>query len=156
MTERLDESYRLARLILRDDQEAQDATHDAFVAAWRKRSTLRDPQRVDAWFGRIVVNACRQRLRARVRRPTSALRDEPNVRTADPYRRSDDRDEMERAFRTLNPDQRVAVVLRFYQDLPVDEIARLVGSPSGTVKSRLHHAMRQLRHAIQRDGEEPR
>ncbi|HUH17213.1 MAG TPA: RNA polymerase sigma factor [Methylomirabilota bacterium] len=152
--ERLDESYRLARLILRDGQEAQDATHDAFVAAWRKRTTLRDPHRVDAWFGRILVNACRQRLRAQARRPTSLLPDEPAVPTADPYRPSEDRDEIEGAFRTLNPDQRIAVVLRFYRDLPVDEVARLVGAPSGTVKSRLHHAMRQLRSALQTDGPE--
>lgn len=151
---RLDESYRLARLILRDDHDAQDATHDAFIAAWRNRRMLRDPARVDAWFGRILVNACRQCLRRGARRPTAVLPDEPQVPVADPYRHSDDRDAIARAFRTLNPDQRIVVVLRFYRDLPVDEIARLVRSPPGTVKSRLHHAMRQLRQALQTDGPE--
>jgi RNA polymerase sigma-70 factor (ECF subfamily) len=151
---RLDESYRLARLILRDDHEAQDATHDAFVAAWRNRQALRDPERVNAWFGRILVNACRQRLRMAGRRPTAVLPEEIPGPTGDPYRHSDDRDAIGRAFRTLNPDQRIAVVLRFYRDLSVAEIARLVRSPSGTVKSRLHHAMRQLREALQTDGPE--
>ncbi len=70
---RLDESYRLARRILGDDHEAQDATHDAFVAAWRNRRALRHPERVDAWFGRILVNACRERLRRGARRPTVVL-----------------------------------------------------------------------------------
>ena len=49
--ERLDATYRLARLILRDAQEAQDATHDAFVRAWREHHRLRDPEKFDAWFG---------------------------------------------------------------------------------------------------------
>ncbi len=85
---RLDESYRLARLILLDDHEAQDATHDAFAAAWQKWRTLRDPERVDAWFGRILVNACRERLRRHARRPTVPLPDEPQLHANDPYRQS--------------------------------------------------------------------
>ena len=60
----LDASYRLARAILRDPAEAQDATHDAFVQAWRKWSTLRDVDRFQQWFDRILVNTCRDRLRA--------------------------------------------------------------------------------------------
>ena len=62
--EHLDRAYRLARAILRDPAEAQDATHDAFVQAWRKWETLRDPERFEAWFDRILVNTCRNRLRS--------------------------------------------------------------------------------------------
>ena len=58
----LDTAYRLARHILRDPTEAQDATHDAFEQAWRKWSTLRDPARFEHWFDRILVNTCRDRL----------------------------------------------------------------------------------------------
>ncbi len=58
----LDAAYRLARAILRDTTDAQDATHDAFVQAWRKWSTLRDPARFDQWFDRILVNTCRNRM----------------------------------------------------------------------------------------------
>ena len=58
----LDPSYRLAALILRDPDEAEDATHDAFVQAFRNRRSLRDLNRFEAWFGRIVVNVCRDRL----------------------------------------------------------------------------------------------
>ena len=66
----LDQAYRLARAILRDAGEAQDATHDAFVQAWRKWETLRDPSRFEAWFDRILVNTCRNRLRAGRRQAT--------------------------------------------------------------------------------------
>jgi RNA polymerase sigma factor (sigma-70 family) len=58
----LDAAYRLARAILRDPGDARDATHDAFVQAWRKWSTLRDPARFEQWFNRILVNTCRNRL----------------------------------------------------------------------------------------------
>jgi len=74
------------------------------------------------------------------------------MHATDPYRHSDNRDALARVFPRLTADQRIAVVLRFYRDLSVDEIARLVGAPQGTVKSRLHHAMRQLREALQEDG----
>ena len=68
--EHLDKAYHLARAILDDDSEAQDAAHDAFVQAWRKWETLRDPARFEPWFDRILVNACRDRLRARGRQAT--------------------------------------------------------------------------------------
>ena len=61
----LDGAYRLAWAILRDSAEADDATQDAFAIAWRKRSSLREPDRFEAWFGRILVNVCRERLRSR-------------------------------------------------------------------------------------------
>src|SRR5689334_15086043 len=62
--EQLDRAYRLARAILHDAVDAQDATHDAFVQAWRKWDSLRDPARFDPWFDRILINTCRNRLRA--------------------------------------------------------------------------------------------
>src|SRR6476646_7316561 len=62
--EHLDRAYRLARAILHDPAEAQDATHDAFVQAWRKCETLRDQRRFEPWFDRILVNTCRTRLRS--------------------------------------------------------------------------------------------
>ena len=71
----LADSYRLASLILGDRDEAQDATHDAFVAAWKSWGSLRDPARFEAWFGRILVNVCRDRLRHRRRHGTTEVTD---------------------------------------------------------------------------------
>jgi len=147
--DRLDATYRLARLILRDVQEAEDATHDAFARAWRDHSRLRDPDRFDAWFNRIVVNTCRDRLRRQGHR-----RHDPLDRAADAPAPHDagstlsNRDALERAFAVLNADQRIAVVLRYYRDLPVDDVARAVGAPVGTVRSRLHYALGHLRMAL--------
>lgn len=150
---RLDDTYRLARLILRDAQEAEDATHDAFVRAWQEHGRLNDPDRFDAWFGRILVNACRDRLRRRkLRRHDDLDRAASISATPDPHLVVDDRDAIGRAFAALSPDHRIAVVLRYYRDLPVEEVARAVGAPVGTVRSRLHYALRHLRSVLGEEG----
>ncbi|MDQ6793555.1 MAG: sigma-70 family RNA polymerase sigma factor [Chloroflexota bacterium] len=154
----LEGSYRLAGLILRDETEAQDATHDAFVIAWRSWSTLRDPGRFEAWFGRILVNVCRDRIRRRQRRMvTDISRDLPSA-SGDFVTPIANRELLARAFVRLTPDHRIVVVLRFYLDLSIDQIADRVGVPSGTVKSRLHHAVRELGLALaaNEDGEPAR
>ena len=148
--DRLDATYRLARLILRDAQEAEDATHDAFVRAWREHGRLRDPDRFDAWFGRILVNACRDRLRRGSHRRHDDLdRAASAAAPHDANRQVDERDALERAFRTLNADQRIAVVLRYYRDLSVEQVARTVGAPIGTVRSRLNYGLKELRRALE-------
>ncbi|MFN8622791.1 MAG: sigma-70 family RNA polymerase sigma factor [Chloroflexota bacterium] len=146
----LAEQYRLATVILGDATEAQDATHDAFEQAWRHWPDLRDPTRLEAWFGRILVNTCRDHLRRRKRHPVTELTDATAAALpgADELRRPADRDEIGRAFAVLNPDQRLVVVLRFYADLTVDQIAERVDAPAGTVKSRLHHALAALNTAL--------
>ncbi|MFL5727355.1 MAG: RNA polymerase sigma factor [Chloroflexota bacterium] len=155
ITSELDGAYRLAGVILGDQWQAEDATHDAIVQAWLRFGSLRDPDRSRAWFGRILVNICRDRLRERGRRPIAvgAAVDRP---TDDRTAAVDDRLLLDRAFATLSPDHRVALVLRFYADLPVDAIADLTGVPAGTVKSRLHVALERMRSALGSDEEDPR
>ena len=141
-------AYRLAFAIPGDDMEAEDAAQDAFTSAWRQRASLRDPDRFDAWFGRILVNVCRDRLRrrARIRRlPTAREETSP----ADTAQATLDRDVLGRALAALQPDFRLVVVLRFWADLSVDGIAERLGIPAGTVKSRLNSSMRQLRAALE-------
>lgn len=147
-------AYRLAGVILGDAVEAQDATHDAIVAAWRRYGSLQDPARFEAWFQRILVNACRDRLRRRHRRPIVEI-DLTQVfaESSDGIASVDDRLALERAFAHLSPEQRVAVALRFYSDLTVDQIADRTRVPVGTVKSRLHAATRRLQVALGVDEE---
>ena len=118
-------------------------------------SQLRDEARFDAWFGRIVINQCRDRLRARRRRPTVAWRARPTSGSVpDPSGPLAFRDALERAFAVLEPDEQIVVALRFWRDLTVDQIAERVGIPSATVKSRLHHALGRLRTAIRVEEDE--
>ena len=143
----LDAAYRLARAILHDSADAQDATHDAFEQAWRKWATLRDPARFEWWFDRILVNTCRDRLRSGRRRPTD-ISVEIAMSTGDAFAEAHERDVLARAIATLPPEHRIVVALRYYRDLTVDDIARRLGIPSGTVQSRLHYALQHLHAAI--------
>ena len=148
----LDASYRLAAVILDDPVEAEDAVHDAAAAAWRSRSRLRDPGAFDAWFTRIVVNQCRDRLRARQRRRVLHLRSTPasppDRAAPDTSDLTADRAALAGALGVLEPDEQIVVVLRFWRDLTAEQIAERVGIPTGTVKSRLHRALGRMRTAL--------
>jgi RNA polymerase sigma-70 factor (ECF subfamily) len=144
----LDAAYRLARAILRDSGEAQDATHDAFLQAWRKWSSLRDRGRFEQWFDRILVNSCRNRLRRASRWQATDISTEVAVASGDPFGQAHDRDLIGAALATLSVDHRVVVALRYYRDLSIDEIAIRLDVPPGTVQSRLHYALERLHLAI--------
>ena len=150
----LERGYRLASVII-GESEAEDVTHDSLERAWRSRTSLRDPDRFDAWFSRILVNACRDRMRKRRSAPRPISIESAaahgshalEVQATDPFGGDARRDALRRALDHLVPDQRIVIALRFYLDLEIDEIARRVGIRPGTVKSRLHRGLRELRAA---------
>jgi RNA polymerase sigma-70 factor (ECF subfamily) len=148
-----DRLHAVAHRILRDIDLAEDATQQALLTVWRDLPQLRDPARFDAWSYRLLVRACYAEAR-RTRRWAPNLRvlsaDEPSG--ADDSGSVADRDQLERGFRRLSIDHRAVVVLHHYLDLPLDEVAETLGVPVGTVRSRLHHAMRGLRAALDADA----
>ena len=144
----LDASYRLAHVILGQRAEAEDATHDAFVTAWRKWSTLRDPRLFEHWFDRILINTCRNRMRHVTRQRTEDLTGDLDFEASDAFGPMHDRALLWPAMAELAPDQRVVLALRFYRDLTVDQIAARLGIRAGTVKSRLHRGLHGLRTAL--------
>jgi RNA polymerase sigma-70 factor (ECF subfamily) len=145
---RLGDAYRLARAILLDDGEAEDAVQEASLSAWRRQRSLRDPAKFEAWFDRILINQCRDQLRKRHRAVRLAS---PSVAfdvTAAPPETGRDA-ELDGALAVLDVDHRVVVVMRYWQDRTVDDIAARLGIPAGTVKSRLHNAMKTLRATLE-------
>ena len=142
-SQHLDRSYRLARAILGRSGDAEDAVHDAFETAWRKWPNLRDPSRFEAWFGRIVVNTCRDRLRRDTRQRTEEL--DVHAPGHDSLSGTEVRDELDRALARLKPDDQVVLALRYYRDLTIDDIAALMDLRPGTVMSRIHRAQARLR-----------
>jgi len=149
LTSRLDEANRVAMWILGDASAAEDAVQESAARAWHARETLRDETALPAWFGRIVVNTCRDELRRRRHRPSVA-----DLRLADPLpdpsirHESDDRDEVARALGRLSPDARVVLALRYGADLTVPAIAARLGIPEGTAKTRLRDALEAARRAM--------
>lgn len=145
---RLARAYRLAAVILRDPVEAEDAVHDAGVQAWRHWADLRDEAKADAWFDRIVVNECRGRLRRRRIAPLMVA-DPPDGEAPDAYHAFVERDTLQAALARLGPDHRIVVVLRHLEGLSPAEIAERTGTREGTVRSRLHYALRELRATLE-------
>lgn len=141
----LDHAYRLAGLVLGDSRDAEDATQDALLRAWHARSSLRDQAGFQAWFERILVNVCRDRLRQR-RRIRFLPLDPASVSTyaRDPFAAVLDRDEMLGVLAVLDDDERLVVVLHYWSDLTLAAIAERLSWPVGTVKSRLHRALYQM------------
>jgi RNA polymerase sigma-70 factor (ECF subfamily) len=149
----VDGCYSLAYAVLRDAELARDAVQTALLGAWRDLPDLREVERFDAWLHRIVVHACYAEAR-RERRWATTVRAFPTEHPTLPDTAISvaDRDELERAFRRLPPEQRAVVALRYYLDLPLSEVAATLGIPAGTARSRLHHATRQLRAAVEADA----
>lgn len=153
----IDRCYGLAYRILRDVQAAEDATQQALLGAWRDLPNLREAGRFDAWLHRLVVNACYVEAR-QGRRWTARLSaiSSLEARTVpDTAIEVTDRDQIERAFRDLNPDQRAVVVLHLYLGYPLREVAAILGIPEGTARSRLHYASGRARAAIEADARRP-
>jgi RNA polymerase sigma-70 factor (ECF subfamily) len=152
----LDRAYRMAGLLLGNAHEAEDAVGDALVIAWQSFDRLRDTERFGAWFDRIVVNGCRDRLRRHgvVRFIPIAADVDPADR--DPFQAFIERDALLVGLDRLTGDERIVVVLRFWADLSLDEIADRLEWPIGTVKSRLHRALGRLRDTLDRDRTEAR
>jgi RNA polymerase sigma-70 factor, ECF subfamily len=146
--DRLERAYRLASVILRDGTDAADAVHDAAVQAWLHWADLRDRDRLDAWFDRIVVNECRARLRRRTISSIPMVPSDPPG--PDPFADVLDLDVLNRALAALDADHRIAVVLRYVAELTPAEIAARTGTREGTVKSRLYYALRRMRAVLER------
>jgi RNA polymerase sigma-70 factor, ECF subfamily len=142
----LDRAYRWAGLMLGDQHEAEDATQDALLRAWVSVTSLRDPAGFQAWFDRILVNVCRDRLRRRRKVRMIVIDDFASViPTKDPFKRLVDQDEVLRAMASLDDDVRIVLVLHYWADLSLDAVAERCGWPIGTVKSRLHRGLARMR-----------
>src|SRR5688500_8873408 len=152
-TEIADRLLAVAQRFLRDIDLAEDATQQALLAIWRDLPQLRDPARFDAWSYRLVVRACyAEGRKSRHWTPNMHLLPSDEPMQADGSSAVVDRDQLERGFRRLSIDHRAVVVLHHYLDMPLDQVADTLGIPVGTVRSRLHYAMRGLRAALDADA----
>lgn len=147
--------YAVAHRILRDQYLAEDALQQTLITIWNELPRLRDPDRFDAWTYRLIVRSAVAEAR-RGRRggsPIQLLPDDADASPApDQYRTVADRDQLERGFRRLTPEQRAILVLHHFAGQSLAEIADVLGIPVGTAGSRLHYATKALRAAIEADS----
>lgn len=145
--------YRLAFSILEDADEAEDATQEALVAAVGKLETFRGQSALRTWVYAIALNVCRRRLQKRrsgqrlidVLQSWLHLRSEAPLLPEEAALDHEVQTGVARAVRALDEKHRLPVILRYYHDLPVSEIAQVLGLSEGTVHSRLFTARERLR-----------
>jgi RNA polymerase sigma-70 factor (ECF subfamily) len=150
--------YRLCISVLGDPADAEDAAQETFIAAVKALGGFRGQSAFTTWLYAIAINACRRQLRRRLhsRRLHLALAaGQPTLAGPpdDPERTLLQRDASEKlwqAVAALSEKHRLPVILRYYHDLPIAEIARLLGVNEGTVHSRLSNARERLRGLIAR------
>lgn len=144
-----DRAYGLAFRMLGSASEAEEVAQDAFVRAWRALPGFRGDARFSTWLYRIVARRALDRsavLKTRRAREISledAERAEPSAGAEGMA--SVDRARLDRLLRSLSEVQRAVVTLYYYEDRSVDEVARTLGIPGGTVKTHLHRARGLLR-----------
>ena len=141
----------VANLILRDIDRAEDALQDALLLAWRDIRALRDPDAWDAWLRRLTVRACykaagKERRRSKVELHVQA---DPGIaRTADASAHVAEREWVLGELGQLDIDRRTVLVLHYYLDLSLPEVAEILDIPYGTVTSRLHRGLEQMRRSM--------
>ena len=149
----------IAHRILRDANLAEDAVQVALVQVWRELPSLRDPDRFEAWLHRILVNACyAEARRGRHFAADVVLLETDAPASAGPFGLDQsllsvhDRDQLDRGFRRLPPEQRAVLVFHYALGLTVPEVADHLGIPLGTAKSRLSYATSAIRAALEADA----
>jgi len=152
--------YRVALLLVRNSSDAEEVVQEAFLDVLKAlpRYRLDGPARFETWLYRVTVNRAKMRLRRA--RPPSADWDElaeqlvsanPNHDPESSAQRGEVRQAVWQAVDALADPQRLVVLLRYLHDMPYKEIAQALDLSEGTVKSRLHHAHRQLRERLAAD-----
>ena len=150
-----------AGLLARDAEAAADVVDEAFLDIWRHAGRYDGVGSADGWIYRIVRNKAVDWLRRRRERPFASEAEQSLVETmaddADTPQETAEKNssaaELRRALERLSPDHRDVVWLCYFEDRSVSEIAAIVGCPENTVKTRLFHARRQLRGALDGSAE---
>jgi RNA polymerase sigma-70 factor (ECF subfamily) len=127
--------YGVARSIVRQDVDCADAIQETILKAWRSLPTLRDPALFKTWLFRILINECNQILRRNKRTVTSETMP-AEITSSDQYENID----LLEAVNQLDETLKLVVKLHYYEDMTLKQIAEVLETAEGTIKSRLHRA----------------
>jgi RNA polymerase sigma-70 factor (ECF subfamily) len=139
----IEPGFRLALAMLHDSHAAEDAVQEASFTAWRKLGRLRDQGRLKPWFLGVVANKCRNARRARWSGVEIGVPEQLSVVSGE--EKTLGGADLRRAIARLGHDDRLVVVLYFYLDMPLDEVAAVAGSSFGATRARLYRAVKKLR-----------
>lgn len=141
--------YRLAYQYVGDRDLAMDLVQDAIVKALQHWESLREPEAMRSWFYRILVRECLSFLRQN--RRVIYLAEPPEAAGESGEGALEDRDALRQAMDALPPKVKTVVMLRFYEEMQLSEIAEITGANLSTVKSRLYKGLKKLRESLQEE-----
>lgn len=144
-------AVRLAFLMTGDRWVAEDIAQDAFVRVAGRLHHLRDPRAFEAYLRRAVVNLAKNHYRRRAVERAFLLRSHAPEAMAGPEGRLIERYTVIAALGKLTQRQRAAIVLRFYEDLPEDDVAQILRCRAGTVRSLVTRGVQTLRTHLERE-----
>ena len=144
-----------ASLMLGSYDDAQDASQEAFVRAWRRIDRFRGDSSFNTWFWSILRNVCIDRIRKRAKRKHASLSDtydtpDPSAGPAALADQSEQAQQLWRAIRQLSEPQREIIIMSHFNEMSYRQIAEVLDIPIGTVMSRLHNARKALREKLVR------
>lgn len=143
-----DSLYRISKSILKNDADCEDAVQEAIATGFGKLSTLRQEAYARTWLTRILIYECYSLLKKREK--TAAMLAEPQ----DEECASSDYSDLYDALNTLKKEYRLTIVLYYLEGYSIEEIAKILCIPAGTVKSRLSRGRRDLRCIMEREDYE--
>lgn len=136
-------AFRLAVGMLQDRQLAEDAVQEAALKAWQKSDRLSEGRPFQPWFLGIVANQCRTTRRGRWWQVLRTDAAPANAESADES--AAEGVDLRTALKRLSPDQRLVIVLYFYLDLPLDQVAQITGASYSAVRGRFYRGLREMR-----------
>ncbi|MBS4958545.1 MAG: sigma-70 family RNA polymerase sigma factor [Clostridium sp.] len=140
--------YRVARGILSNEHDIEDAIQNTIIKAYEKINTLKKNEFFRTWLVRILINECNEIIR-RNKRVVSINESNHEERYNDCYENID----LTKAINSLSEELRVTTVLFYFEDMSIKDIASILNIPNGTVRSRLSRARKILREVIGEDAE---
>lgn len=150
-----DELYRTAYVLMKSPADADDAVQETFIRIFQSLQTYDLDRPFRPWLHRILLNVCKDFWKRRKWffipiEQAYDVRDQNAPQPEDTMLKDEELARLAQAIRELSPKHQAVVVLYFLNDMRISDVADVVGAPEGTVKSRLHHAVRALRKRLER------
>lgn len=139
--------YRTAFAFLKNEHDAIEAMQEVTFRAYQKIHTVKEPTYMKTWLIRIMINYCQDQLKKKKRFTSNEMLAEIGTSS------DDSKLEIEEAIASLSNAEQQLIFLKYYQNTKIKEIAELEKIPEGTVKSRLHKALKSLRNFLTEKGD---
>lgn len=152
--ENYNQYYRLAFSYVHNETDAGDIVQNGAYQAIRHSGSIKNPDYAKTWVYRIMLNECFRYLKQPRHLSYEAVRDEYGMEmgcTEDAYGNID----LQRAMERLSPEDRAVIILRYFEDKKLEEVADILGENISTVKSRLYRSLKKLRNFLsdeEKDG----